>query len=153
MLTLTLDAGGRYTFNNLASGESYTITPEPGREIMPRRQSVNPLTRDELHVNFARATPTPTPIPTEVFKISGRIHGRNGRPLSGIKVLLTGGRSAPARTGSEGDYVFSNLPAGRSYSVIPELTGWNPVRPRRLENLSQDVTTVNFVLVPAKKQN
>jgi hypothetical protein len=77
---------------------SPTPTPTPSRDVTP--------------------TPTPTPVP--VHKISGVVTSA-GQGLAGVDIKLSGSKSASTKTDSSGRYVFSDLPAGGSYTLAPAL--------------------------------
>lgn len=58
------------------------------------------------------------------FTISGQIT-LNGNGLSGVTVLLGDGAASSAKTDSSGNYAFSGLTGGLTYTVTPSLTGYN----------------------------
>lgn len=62
------------------------------------------------------ATPTAT-----AASISGRVTGPDGAPVSGVTMLLSGGRSARAITDGNGSYGFSNVEVNNLYTLTPSL--------------------------------
>jgi Bacterial Ig domain/Beta-propeller repeat/Carboxypeptidase regulatory-like domain len=106
------DANGNYIFRNLKGGRSYTVTPVTSfGSFLPESRTFNNLNTNET-ANFALA-----------YKIIGRITDRSNNGLSGVTVSLTGSQTGTTQTDSSGDYEFSNLAAGGSYTVTPSLAG------------------------------
>lgn len=73
-----------------------------------------------VRTGSAYAYPAST-APAQV-RISGRITNGGG-PLCGVQVALSGGSSTSTQTDANGDYFFSNLTPGNSYTVTPSLAG------------------------------
>ena len=55
--------------------------------------------------------------PPEDFSLAGTVSDKNGDPLSGVTVKLTGSQSAATLTDSQGRFRFSSLPTSGSYTV------------------------------------
>jgi hypothetical protein len=108
-------SNGRYTFAGLPKGGSYTIKPKKDTiNFAPRNRTINTLTQDES-ADFSGLV---QPI---LYKISGRvIDALTARPLGGVNIRLSGSRDASTTTDANGNYGFSNLPAGGSYTVTPD---------------------------------
>ena len=70
-------------------------------------------------------TPTPTPVPTPALAdISGTIGqcttaGPSGAVLAGVTMTLSGGSSGSTTTDGSGNYSFTGLVTGLSYTVTP----------------------------------
>jgi hypothetical protein len=115
---------------------TWTNVP-PGRYTISVRNVAN---------TGARATSQPVDITVngENFNIAGRVVDNNGAPLAGVVVVLNGSnfnaaaltasRNATARelaqsgsatitTDADGNYMFSGLPQGGSYTVAPAANG------------------------------
>lgn len=91
-----------------------------------------------IYLRRQPATATATPTPTPVYKISGRVTD-GGKALGGVKLTLGGAKSASTTTDASGNYAFSRLPAGGSYTVTPAGAKIDFTPPRRsVKNLTQD---------------
>ena len=82
-------------------------------------------TSDGLYVYqiSATATPTPTPTPTPTFNISGRVTSA-GFGLSNVAVALSGAAVATVATDANGQYSFTSLAQGGSYTITPSKTNY-----------------------------
>ncbi|HEX8179273.1 MAG TPA: carboxypeptidase regulatory-like domain-containing protein [Pyrinomonadaceae bacterium] len=131
-------ADGQFSFGDLASGASYTITP------LNPRYTFNPLslTFDNLYAN-ASASFTGTP---NNFTINGRVATPAGVGLSGLTVSLEGGAGPPrtTTTDAQGRYSFAAVQAASDYVVTTNKAHYtfNPAR-LRLTDLAAD-TTADF---------
>lgn len=76
--------------------------------------------------------------------ISGQIL-KNGSPLQGVSVALTGSAAANTVTDASGNYTFANLPYNGSYLITPTFAGhtFEPIN-RSYTNLTVSVTNANF---------
>jgi hypothetical protein len=131
--TMQTNSSGNYAFSGLAYGGSYTITPAlAGYTFSPTSLSVASLTGNQV-LNF-----TANSLPA----ISGHVGSASGQSLSGVTVSLTGSLNAIAQTDAFGNYLFSNLSYGGSYTVAPAFGGYtfNPA------SLSIASLTANQVL-------
>ena len=83
--------------------------------------------------------------PVVNVSISGTIT-KNGSPLSGVSVALSGSASATTTTNASGQYNFGGLTSGGNYLVTPSLAG-NTFEPnqRSYSNVQSDVTNANFI--------
>jgi len=68
----------------------------------------NPMTQD----GYAQ------PIPPS-FSVSGNVQTHWGQPMPNLRVNLTGGASASVFTDTLGNFTFTGIPAGGSYTVAP----------------------------------
>jgi glucose/arabinose dehydrogenase len=87
------------------------------------------------------ATPTPTPTPSPIV-ISGTVSycsNPNLGPVPGVTVTLTGSASATTMTDTFGNYLFSSLASGGTYTVTP-------TKPNRVPG-SAGIDTVDLVAV------
>ncbi len=109
--TTTTDAGGYYTFGLLTAGNSYTVSVTAANYLF-NSQMVNSLAKN-VRLDF-------TPI---VVVIGGQVTlGPGG--LDAVTMTLSGGKSLGTSTDAGGNYGFSNLPAGRAYTVTPAKAGF-----------------------------
>jgi photosystem II stability/assembly factor-like uncharacterized protein len=80
------------------------------------------------------------------FSISGRVADGFGNGISGATVTLSGTVSANTTTDGNGNYSFSNLPAGGNYSLAPSKAGQYFGFGGDVNNLSSNMTGVNLRL-------
>jgi hypothetical protein len=108
--SVTTDATGNYSFNELPAGGNYTV--EPSREFYdfsPVRGIFNDLGGDRT-AGFTAAL--------RKFQIGGRItEGANG--VAGVTITLGGSQTASTQTDAAGNYLFTQLPANGNYTITP----------------------------------
>jgi photosystem II stability/assembly factor-like uncharacterized protein len=80
-------------------------------------------TSDGVYIYQIGATPTPTPTPTPTYIISGHISS-GGFGLSNVSVALSGTLAATLQTDANGNYSFTNLAQGGSYTITPSKTNY-----------------------------
>jgi len=111
----TSGADGTYSFSNLPAGGTYTVTVQKtSYSCAPPSQ-----TYPGLNANQSRDF-TGTLVK---FNIAGILAGPNNTPLPGGTITLSGGQSGTTISDSSGNFVFSGLPSGVSYTVTPKLIG------------------------------
>lgn len=122
-----------------------SVTPSVPEETSPTSSPTPTATRKPT------PTPTLTPTPTPVYKISGRVTA-GGKALGGVNLTLGGSKTASATTDANGNYTFSRLPAGGSYTVTPAGTkiDFTPRR-RPINNLTRD-QSADFVATVQSEQ-
>ncbi len=81
---------------------------------------------------------------TNNYSISGRVTDASGNGVSDVTINLTGGQNTSVQTDSNGNYTFTNVVSGNSYTVTPVKSGFrffpaNTV----IDNLSSS-QTANF---------
>ncbi len=114
--TLTTDSNGNYAATLPANG-NYTVTPSRRHyTFAPASTTVNPLASDRA-ADFAATL--------NRHRISGRVTRANGQGMSGVAVALSGTQTAATTTDANGDYSFTNLPAGGNYTVTPARAGYS----------------------------
>lgn len=137
--TVTTTGNGNYTFGNLVSNGSYTVTPTtPGNEYTPPSRTFNNLTTNVTNADF---------VSIPAAGISGRVTTPNGAAgLDGITITLTGTQSGTTLTANGGFYSFSPLPRHGNYTVTPS-GGNNTFSPpsRTYNDLNSAVNDANFV--------
>jgi Big-like domain-containing protein/carboxypeptidase family protein/beta-propeller repeat-containing protein/IPT/TIG domain-containing protein len=132
------NASGFYSFPHLATG-NYTVTPSKANHTFaPTNQTFNNLTANQT-ANFTGTVAQVT--------ISGKVKDGNGAGVSGVTVSLTGSQTGSQLTDATGNYIFTNLNAGGSYTVTPT-RGTDTFVPgnKVFNNLSSNQTT-DFTLV------
>jgi len=80
----------------------------------------HPTNPPHLLVTFQAPTPTPTPTPTA--DISGTVvqcAGATSNPLAGVTMTLTGTSGGSTTTDNSGNYSFTGLASGGTYTVTP----------------------------------
>jgi Domain of unknown function DUF11/SdrD B-like domain len=128
-LTATTDAGGNYSFPNLAPGAGYTVTqtqPNGYGSSTPNVVAVNVPAVGGAVVNFAETVGS---LGGRVWLNSNNLQDFNGPdvPLQGIIVTLAGTDAAgtpvnrSATTDATGNYLFNNL-LGGTYTVTEGTT-------------------------------
>ena len=105
------DSGGAYSFNLLPAGGNYTVSiNSPFFNVTPPSITFNNLSANQT-ANFNAVIAT--------YTISGTVT-RRGLPKPGITLQLrdtTGFQPPSTTTDANGHYAFTNVVAGRSYSV------------------------------------
>lgn len=136
--TTTTSSTGAYSFPNVPAGRNYTVTPtKTGYLFTPASKSLLNLSTNQTAVNFL----------VKVYSITGRIT-RTGTTagISAVTVTITspvpaGFPARMAQTDSSGIYTFTNLPAGRNYTLMPTKNrfGFSPAT-RSITNLSSNIS-------------
>jgi hypothetical protein len=113
--TNTTATDGTYSFSNLPTGKNYTVTPAlAGYSFTPSSQPFTNLQIDQT-ADF---------IATRLnYTITGKV-AANGGGLQSAIVSLTGGKNDSTLTDTNGNFTFSNLPGGASYTVTFGKTGY-----------------------------
>jgi hypothetical protein len=134
--TLTSSTGA-YSFTNVPPGRSYVVTPsKAGYQFTPANKSLTSLAANQTAVNFQ----------VKVYSIGGRVT-RTGTTTGLASVTMTLTSPSPANfaaravlTNSTGNYTFTNVPAGRNYTIKPTKSGFtfSPAS-RSISNLSTNV--------------
>ncbi len=115
--TRTTSDTGYFIFKDLDAGATYTVSPSLAN------YAFTPISRTyaDLEANKPWADFTGT---LDVWDISGIVtDGVN--PLQGITVSLSGASTDSTTTSDTGFYIFSDLPAGQSYTVTPSSVYYN----------------------------
>jgi hypothetical protein len=110
----TTDANGNFSFNNLAGGGTYTVTPSlNGYNFTPSSSTFSSLSANQT-ANFTAAA---------TYSISGNIALAGAGPMSGVSLTLSGAANSSATTDANGNYSFNGLATG-AYTVTPSLLGY-----------------------------
>jgi hypothetical protein len=133
---VTTTSTGGYSFNALPAGRTYKITPAKiNYAFTPLSRSYTNLSANQTLQNYAAALKT--------YGIRGRVtiagstNGLGGVTMSLTSPVPAGFAPRNVSTPADGSYLFSGLPAGRSYTIRPSKTGYtfNPTS-RSFANLS-----------------
>jgi N-acetylneuraminic acid mutarotase len=139
--TATTNTNGFYFFGSLVQGGNYTVTPSATNySYAPQSRTFDNLAGTKADANFV-ATPVG-------HGISGRLTDSGGNPVFPATVNLSGSKVATTGTDVNGNYFFSNLAPGGTYTVQPikNLYTFEPGF-RTFENLSAE-QTANFTGTP-----
>ncbi|MEP6922425.1 MAG: SBBP repeat-containing protein [bacterium] len=129
--TTTTDENGGYTFGLLSVGNNYTVSVGYFYYLYPFA-SVSNLQKN-VRQDFS-------PL---VVSISGQVT-LNGSGMSGVLVFVSGSVYLSARTDAQGNYIFTNVPLGRTCSVEPYQPGFGfTPRTSPFFNIASD-QTANF---------
>lgn len=110
--TATSDGAGNYSFSNQANG-AYTITPgKAGCTFNPTSINATISGADSAGNNFSANCPVTT------YSISGTVTG-----ATGVTMTLSGSGTGTATTDGSGNYSFSGLSNGGTYTVTPSGMG------------------------------
>jgi hypothetical protein len=133
--TTATDTNGNYSFANLASGDTYTVTPSLANyTFAPPSQTFENLQTNQT-ANFTGTLNT--------FTLSGQVT-ENGVALAGVTVTLSGTQSTTVMTDASGNYSFTVF-GGGTYTVTPSLVNYTFAPPSQtFENLQAN-QTANFV--------
>ena len=133
--TRTTDAGGYYTFNNIAAG-TYSVTASKTGYIPQTTAGVVVATAVAKTVNFTLNSTV----------LSGRVTIASGAGLAGVTITITGG--ATRTTDANGYYSFINIAAG-TYSVSAAKVGYITQTSTGVAVVAGGSKVVNFLLAPA----
>ncbi|MFL6208690.1 MAG: FG-GAP-like repeat-containing protein [Pyrinomonadaceae bacterium] len=138
--TTTTASDGSYSFNDLAGGGSYTLTPvRSSYTFAPQSQTFSNLSAN-LTANFIGTLSS--------YEVSGVVTNSNGVGLGGVTVVLSGTRNYVTTTTSAGSYKLTGLPPGASFTVAPTLSGYVFAPPSRsFSNISGNLVA-NFSAAP-----
>lgn len=128
------DANGNYSFPDLLSGGDFAVTPtRAGYQFTPATRTLTNLQANQT-ASFSAVA---------IHTISGQVT-LNGSGLSGVNIALSGGATNSATTDVNGNYSFSSLTSGGTYTVTPTLVGYTFTPPNStFTNLSAN-QTANF---------
>ncbi|HEU4594438.1 MAG TPA: FG-GAP-like repeat-containing protein [Pyrinomonadaceae bacterium] len=125
--TTTTDPSGNYTFNGLAQGGNFTVTPSETNFVFnPPGRAVNNLQADQTGLDFTGTIVNHT--------ITGTIHDEGGQGIADVLVTLSGALSAITRTDQQGNFAFPSVPTNGSFTVTPEKEGFTFDPPRQVIN-------------------
>ncbi len=136
--TATTDINGNYSFSGLVNGDVYTVTPSlAGYAFNPSSATYTINGADQTGVNFTSSVSS-----SQTYSVSGQV---SGAVSNGVTMTLSGAASSSATTDINGNYSFTGLVNGSSYTVTPSLAGYtfNPAdSPFTISGLN---VTENFI--------
>lgn len=140
------DSNGFYGFDCLAYGGNFTITPEySGYTFTPPSRTYNSLTANQTAADFVGMTGTSS------LSISGRVLDQEGGGLPDVTVQVQcpqQNMSQTVQTDERGNYQFTGLPQGYSYTVQSSLAGYSfTPTSQTINNMSASQTT-DFTAAP-----
>jgi len=111
----TTDASGNYSFN-VPAGGNYTVTPaKQDYTFNPASRTFNALSANKTGENFTG---------TLAYTIGGTVNALGGGALGGVTVTLGGAATGTQTTNAQGEFTFTNLAPGGTYTVTPALNGF-----------------------------
>jgi photosystem II stability/assembly factor-like uncharacterized protein len=138
--TTQTDAIGVYSFNGLAAGGSYTVTPSlAGSTFDPASTSFQNLAANQT-ANFMKAPRT--------YHIGGRVTDAGGDPIANVKLDIAGYIYPIERyTDSDGKYLLTYVEANRQYTVTPVHNSYSFTPRSRSFNLTSNQLSTDFTAV------
>jgi hypothetical protein len=110
--SVVTDNSGTFSFTNLPSGNTYTVTPTRGADVFDPPNKTFVQISDNQTFNFKL-----------IYQISGQVTDAGGVPTPGVTLTLTGTQSAVATSDANGNYLFTKLGANGNYTVTPSKAG------------------------------
>jgi len=133
---INTDATGTFAFNDLATGQTYTVTPsKTNYTFAPLNQTFNNLASN-IVANFTGTL--------NHYSISGTVKDLSGVAMAGVTMTLSGSMSGTIVTGADGVYAFTNLHGGGNFTVTPSLPKFMFSPPSFTSNNLSNNRIVNF---------
>lgn len=129
--TAVTGAGGQFSFPDLTAGYNYIVAVRNTNYFAFNAQNISPLDGN-LTLDF-RGT-------RRLYTIYGRVRDTAGDVMNNVAVNLSGSQSASTVTDVNGNYSFTGLAAGGSYTVSPPQTPFYNFTTRSAANLIGDQT-------------
>ena len=140
--TTTTDNDGFFIFTNLPNG-SYTITPVSDAYIFEPASINFSGNLDNLGAIIVART---------AYLIRGQVRDGSGNALSGAILTLGGAQASTSQSDAGGNYAFTGLRAGQTYTVTAAKQGVSFIQPTlTFANLSANQKTADFT-TPATLQ-
>src|SRR5687767_15718 len=128
------DALGNFRITNLPTTGNYTVTVSKRHyEFTNESHTVVRPSRDVAGIDFSGTLNRHT--------ILGRLTKPNGAGIPGVNVHLVQSQISSVMTDKDGNYSFTNLPAGQHYTIAPVAQGFLVVAPlnHEVNDLAADV--------------
>jgi hypothetical protein len=143
--TVATNSNGTFSFPNLPAGYDYTITADNTSLFAYSPQAVNALEQNSsLTFNGTRRS----------YAISGFVGDRDQHGVGGATITLSGAANGTTTSDSNGNYAFSNLLAGRNYSVTVEkldhYVSPGPQSFNLLKDERADFSAIRFYIIKGK---
>lgn len=110
--TVLTDSSGRFEFFNLNAGSTYLIVPSK------TNYTFDPVSREYINLSSQHENQD-FEADYDTWEIAGTIT-ENGKPVSGIRINLSGESNDYQYTNTQGEFSFSGLPAGSTFTVSPQ---------------------------------
>jgi hypothetical protein len=138
--TATTGAPGTYAFNSLTANGTYTVTPSrSGYTFVPASRTFATIAGAQTADFVGTAAPVG-------FTISGQVRDLNDTGVADVTMTLTGSTSATRITDLDGNYAFTGLAAGGTYTVTPSKSTFTFAPPAQtFANLQRDEVAAFFV--------
>jgi len=132
------DAAGNYSFAGLTHGGNFTLTPsKTGYSFTPPSRTLTNLQGDQANLDFNGTLNT--------YTLSGRVTDEGAQPIVGVNVHLSGSAAGDTTTDAAGNYSFSGLQHGGSFTLTPNENGYRFTPPSRaFGNLQAGQTGLDF---------
>jgi hypothetical protein len=132
---------GVYAFNCLEAQHNYTLTPVSSTyNFLPPSRTFDNLTVGQQGLDFV-ALP-------KAVNISGHVTDALGGGLAGVTIMLGGAGQDSRTTDANGDYTFTNLAGGASYTLNAALVGYTfTPATQTINNMSGDMIE-DFAVAP-----
>lgn len=111
-VTTQTGADGRYSFDRLPTSGVYTVTPSQVHYTFAVAQQIVTTPNGNRTADFAATL--------NRHAITVLVTDAGGNALPGVTVSLFSGSGATGLTDSAGRFVFQGVPAGASYTIVPE---------------------------------
>lgn len=135
VVTLTNEQGN-FHFNNLPTAGTYTVTANKRHYTFTSDSQTFVRPTGNVDVQFSARL--------NRYTIKGQVDKLLGGGVAGVTVKLIHLQSNTTTTDANGNYSFTDLPAGGNYTVVPVMKGWVFTPPStRIDDLSED-RTANF---------
>jgi hypothetical protein len=123
--SIQTSGSGEFQFTNLTSGLNYTVTPSKATCVFtPNNRVINGLGSNLAGQDFSANCPVTS-------SISGQVRDGTSAGVTGVLLNLTGGANQTVQTGASGEFQFTNLTGGQSYTITPSKSGCNFTPPSR----------------------
>lgn len=131
------DDFGNFTFVNLTENGDYNVQPKLSGYIFTEYSRDFPALTGENTVVFTGAA--------NRFQIGGRITDGSGNPVADTLVGLEGAASQTTTTNSNGEYVFTDLPADGDFTITPQDTDFGYLPNQiQINALAENATGLDF---------
>jgi hypothetical protein len=114
LLTTQTDTNGDYLFEDLGSGQSYTVTPSGTGFFSPLLSTVAQLSGHATGVDFVHYANAP-----EFVTVTGRVMDADGFaiPMARVMMIGPGGEAMSALSNPFGYFIFNEVRPGDVYSI------------------------------------
>jgi hypothetical protein len=137
--TVQTDANGNYSFANLVTGGTYTVTPVNANYIFNPGGVVFSVITENKTADFTA---------NQAYTISGKVTTNGSTGVSTATVVLSGSQSKTTQTDAGGNYSFNSLPPGGNYRVTPSKANFTFAPDSSYLTALGANQTANFIATP-----